>query len=69
MDKSLEDMLKEATRSNLFPEIKWDGVEWFCNFDKGDGTIGWEEIDEDLARAVKKTYFSWKGIYFNEDVD
>lgn len=73
-EKTSDDMLREAIEAGLFPSMEWDGTEWDVFFSEGDiffedKAHGWGGLDESRQRAIKKAYYSWKDMYFNEDVD
>lgn len=68
-DKTSDDMLKEAIEAGLFPSMEWDGTEWVVYFTEQDKVHGWNGVDKGRQRAIKKTYYSWKDIYFDEDTD
>lgn len=67
--KTADTMLNEAIAANLFPSMTWDGSEWIVYFTEKDKLHGWGDVDKSLSRAIKKTYYHWKDIYFDEDVD
>lgn len=67
--KTPDTMLDEAIAAGLFPGMTWDGSEWIVYFSEKDQRRAWGDLDKNLSRAIKKTYYHWKDIYFDEDVD